>query len=108
MLHLTACGAAFSFMYLDLGKTRSLGLTSIKKNLGLASMKQELGFIKDIFRDNKMAEWVKVQSLVSPVVLLVLTQWNKETELSPGVSSNSHTQTMAYMCNMHISTQINT
>lgn len=23
-------------------------------------MKQELGFIKDIFRDNKMAEWVKV------------------------------------------------
>lgn len=50
----TACGVALSFMYLDLGKTRSLGLTSKKKKiLGLASMQQELGLIKDIFRTIK-------------------------------------------------------
>lgn len=49
----TACGVVLSFMCLDLGKTRSLGLTSKKKNLGLASMQQELDFIKDIFRTIK-------------------------------------------------------
>lgn len=58
--HLTARGVTLSFMYLDLGKTRSLSLTK-RKNSGLGSMKQKSwGFIKDIFRASKMAQRVKV------------------------------------------------